>query len=78
MCVTSFVSDYYRPRDNDKTRTWVMNQPIPTVIQYDPEAKELLRKAVELLDKLDKRIGDTDCKDELKKKFLEFLETEAG
>ena len=56
MCVTSFVSDYYRPRDNDKTRTWVMNQPIPTVIQYDPEAKELLRKAVELLDKLDKRI----------------------
>ena len=76
MCSVSAVSDYYM-------RQYPVQNPLSGTIQgfggthvvttMDPEAKEMLRKAVALLDKIDKKLGDIDCKDEEKAAFLAAL-----
>ena len=84
MCIVSAVSDYYRTGDRwpiQPTPTYPQPyyQPaIPFVITQDPEAMELLRRAVELLDKLDKKIGDTECNDPVKAEFFNALGYEAN
>lgn len=74
MCVFSAVSDYY-------TKQWPQqpNQIYPTVFQHpqmDDETKKLLLKAVEILDKIDKKLGDVECHDESKEEFLKQLKGE--
>ena len=79
MCVVSAVSNYYRTRPpNYYPPDWRYynephNRPVPPMVTRDPEAMELLRKAVELLDKLDKKIGDTECDDPIKQDFYKAL-----
>lgn len=75
MCSVSAVSDYYM-------RQWPHQQPInqppfqtfPQMVQSDPELKEMLRKTIQLLDKIDKKLGDRDCKDEQKAEFYRALD----
>lgn len=67
MCASSAVSDYYM-------HTYPQRQPygLPAtqiIQQMDPEAKELLRRAIELLDRVDKKLNDTDCMDASKAVF---------
>lgn len=65
MCAVSAISDYYmRPQDMPTTY-WYPPQPK----DMDAETRELLRKVVELLDRVDKRLGDKECIDETKKEF---------
>jgi len=68
MCATSAVSDYY-------LRQWPNTFPnTPSVIQVaDEETKAMLRRALELLDKVDKRLNDIECMDEQKSAFLAKL-----
>lgn len=71
MCITSTVSDYY-------LKQWPQQQPnYPNVFmhpQMDEETKKLLLKAVEILEKIDKKLGDVECHDEAKAGFLEKLQ----
>jgi hypothetical protein len=81
MCVVSAVSDYYRtsPFPLPKYVEPLLDRPaIPPAITQDPEALELLRRAVEILDRLDKRIGDLECNDAAKAAFLETLGANLG
>jgi hypothetical protein len=66
MCVVSAVSDYYRPRHD-----FVPNY--PPVQNWDWETKQLLREALQRLDKIDKRLGDIECHDESKAALLKEL-----
>ncbi len=72
MCSSSVVSDYYQntyPARNPQIYPW----PSPVVHSFDPETKDLLRQALKILDKIDKRLGDIECMDESKKAFLAAL-----
>jgi hypothetical protein len=64
MCAVSMVSDYY-------TRTIPTTFPPPRT--WDDETKEMMRKIIELLDKVDKRLGDRECLDNQKQKFFEDI-----
>jgi len=78
MCVSSAVSDYYmRPNWPHPPALWPPNQSFPQVVQSDPELKELLRKALQLLDKIDQRLGDRECMDETKSAFYRALDLDA-
>ncbi len=73
MCISSAVSDYYQntyPARNPQMYPWVGTPPPPVVHSFDPETKDLLRQALKILDKIDKRLGDIECMDESKKAFL--------
>ena len=65
MCSVSAVSDYY-------TTVWPTRFPgvSPTA---DDETRALMRKAIELLERIDKRLGDVECSDESKAAFLSSL-----
>lgn len=80
MCSVSAVSDYYMRQYPDRTGinpfqpTMPMSPltgPLPVV---DSETKEMMRQALKLLDKIDKRLGDIECMDEAKKQFLKALD----
>lgn len=68
MCSSSVVSDYYQSQ-------WPQSFPsTPDVIEIaDEETKSMLRRALKLLDKVDKRLNDIECKDEQKAAFLAAL-----
>lgn len=82
MCAVSAVSNYYKQWPGaggfPDQGTFHPQPVIPTSIMQDPEALELLRKAVEILDRLDKRIGDRECDDEAKEAFLDTLGANLG
>lgn len=82
MCSVSEVSDYY-------TNTWPnrFNQPSPfqqpmattgitqTIVPtVDAETKEMMRKVLQLLDRIDKKLGDVECMDAAKAEFLKSLD----
>lgn len=53
-------------------------QPPQTVVhQFDAETKDMLRQALKLLDKIDKKLGDVECMDEAKAAFLKSLDLDA-
>jgi hypothetical protein len=77
MCSVSAVSQYYLQPGwpgqlNPPLGQWP--QTFQQVVQADPEMKEMLRKAIQLLDKIDKKLGDADCKDEQKAEFYRALD----
>jgi hypothetical protein len=45
--------------------------PLPVV---DAETKEMMRKVLQLLDKIDKKLGDVECMDDAKAEFLKALD----
>lgn len=63
MCVVSAVTDYYT---HTNPSIWPSTP--------DPETVRLLRQAIEILDRIDKKLGDRDCKNEIKAEFLKKLE----
>lgn len=65
MCAVSAISDYYLRPPTTVPNSW----PLPQPKDMDTETRELLRKVVELLDRVDKRLGDKECMDETKKEF---------
>jgi hypothetical protein len=81
MCASSAVSDYYMkqwPNPNSLPQQWPHTGPstFPQIVQSDPELKDMLRKTIQLLDKIDKKLGDRDCKDETKAEFYRALDLE--
>lgn len=47
--------------------------PQSVVHTFDAETKDMLRQALKLLDKIDKRLGDVECMDDAKAAFLATL-----
>jgi hypothetical protein len=68
MCSVSAVSDYY-------TRDWQLRPNTIPVQQFDLETKVLLLRAIEILDRIDKRLGDRECMDKSKEEFMKDLTT---
>jgi hypothetical protein len=67
MCVVSAVSDYY-------LRTWPQRFPDnPVPWSTDPDTREMLRKVIEQLDAIDKRLKDIECKEPAKEQFLKDI-----
>lgn len=68
MCASSVVSDYYM-------KQWPNSFPAtPNVLTVaDPETKRLLKEVMDRLDKIDKRLGDVECMDAEKAKWLAAL-----
>ncbi len=65
MCAVSTISDYYgRP----------FPQYFPPPRSWDEDTKEMMRKVIEMLDKIDKRLGDKDCMDDKKRQFFEYID----
>lgn len=67
MCAVSAVSDYYQT-------TWP--QRFPTNLQPwqdDPGLAQQLLDVVKRLEAIDKRLGDIECKDAEKERFLASL-----
>jgi hypothetical protein len=85
MCSVSAVSDYYTNTYPGRLTPLPMPypaKPFPgladvsparTIQSFDPEVREMMRKALILLDKIDKRLGDVECMDEAKAAFLKTL-----
>lgn len=78
MCAVSAVSDYYQTQWPNRLGT-----PNPfgqavgfpnTVPTVDAETKEMMRKVLQLLDKIDKKLGDVECMDDAKVAFLKQLD----
>ena len=70
MCSVSVISQYYQnqfPQQNHHSFFGVA----------DDETKRMLRQAVALLDKVDKRLNDIECFDAEKAKFLAQLMAKA-
>ena len=79
MCASSVVSDYYM-------RTWPERHGSPSPFHTPPsggsiftptidaETKEMMRKVLQLLDKIDKKLGDVECIDDAKAAFLKQLD----
>ncbi len=79
MCSVSAVSDYYQ---NTYPNRLGYGQPslggigglTPHIVHtFDAETKEMMRQALVLLDKIDKKLGDVECMDEAKAAFLKTL-----
>lgn len=85
MCSVSAVSQYYQDTYPNRINPYQqLQQPHPglggfvnpvqqIVHTFDPETKEMLRQALKLLDKIDKRLGDVECMDDTKAAFLATL-----
>lgn len=82
MCSVSAVSDYYQNQYPNRMGTGLPNpNPFgalggltPAVVHtFDAETKDMMRKALILLDKIDKRLGDVECMDDAKAAFLKTL-----
>ena len=72
MCAVSFVSDYYQ-------NTWPQRFPEnPAPWTKDPDLAQRLLDVIERLDKIDKRLGDIECKDAEKAKFKRSLKRAAA
>ena len=84
MCSVSAVSSYYTetyPNRGLPLGPSPYGSPIgqlgglvPQVVHtFDAETKEMMRQALVLLDKIDKRLGDVECMDDAKAAFLKTL-----
>ena len=89
MCSVSVVSQYYTdtyPNRMNPQNPFMSPQPNPympmgpvggsqqtAVHTFDAETKQLMRQALILLDKIDKRLGDVECMDDAKAAFLKTL-----
>lgn len=71
MCAVSAISDYY----SNQYPLQVPSNPAPW--QNDPAVAKQLLEVLKRLDKLDKRLGDLECKDAAKAAFLKALEAAA-
>lgn len=67
MCVVSAISNYYQQP---------LSNYFPTPRTWDDETKEMMRKIIELLDKVDKRLGDRECLDDQKQAFFKDINYE--
>lgn len=76
MCATSAISDYYTRQWPDRYGYNPFLQPATTgpLPVVDAETKEMMRKVLQLLDKIDKRLGDIECMDAEKAAFLKALD----
>lgn len=78
MCSTSAVSDYYMNQWPNRYGQLSPFQQMglsgssayPVV---DSDTKEMMRKVLQLLDKIDKKLGDVECIDDAKAAFLKSL-----
>lgn len=78
MCASSVVSDYYM---NQWPQRYPRNpNPFGPLATIDPNAdlRRDMAKVLQLLDKIDKRLGDVECMDEAKAKFLAQFNKGAG
>lgn len=81
MCSVSAVSDYYTntyPNRINPNPFQGLGTPLhgiqqPVVHTFDAETKDMLRQALKLLDRIDKRLGDVECMDDTKAAFLATL-----
>jgi hypothetical protein len=78
MCASSVISDYYQNTYPNRFNpvspaTYMPALPQTVVHQFDAETKDMLRQALKLLDKIDKKLGDVECMDDAKKAFLATL-----
>ena len=73
MCVVSMVHDYYRDRMWPTQVPGLPTATFPPIEQWDSEAVQLLKRAVELLEALDKRLGDKECASPEKVAWLKKL-----
>lgn len=77
MCSTSAVSDYYmnqwpnRYGQPSPFQQMGLSSAYPVV---DSDTKEMMRKVLQLLDKIDKKLGDVECIDDAKAAFLKSLD----
>jgi hypothetical protein len=84
MCSVSAVSDYYTNTYPNRlgpiTVPGLGNLGLqPQVVNtFDAETKEMMRQALVLLDKIDKKLGDVECMDEAKAAFLKTLNLDAA
>lgn len=70
MCASSAVSDYYR--DTYPNRFPTNPYPFAPPLQggfADIETREMMKKVIQLLEKIDKKLGDVECSDENKEAF---------
>lgn len=84
MCSVSAVSEYYQNTYPNRNPFMTPAIPMPgsggyvqpqsVVHTFDAETKDMLRQALRLLDKIDKRLGDVECMDDAKKSFLQSLD----
>ena len=85
MCSVSAVSEYYTGPYIDRfglspfQPNTIPNFPTATkpIRVADEETKEMMRQALRLLDKIDKRLGDIECMDDAKKAFFQSLGMDA-
>lgn len=64
MCVVSMISDYYMKP---------IHPNVPNPHKFDNETKHLLLDIIKRLDELDKKLGDRDCMDDVKKEFFDII-----
>jgi len=85
MCSVSAVSQYYTETYPQRLNPFQQPVPMPglgglqpqIVHTFDAETKEMMRQALKLLDKIDKRLGDIECMDDAKKAFFQSLGMDA-
>jgi hypothetical protein len=83
MCSVSAVSDYYQNTYQNRINPFQHGMTVPglgtggyqppVVHTFDAETKEMMRQALILLDKIDKKLGDVECMDDAKAAFLKTL-----
>jgi len=71
MCVVSFVSDAYGSGGLTNPR-WYTN--IPPTMPWTPDTLEEFKKILARLDELDKKLGQAECKDPEKGKWIKAIE----
>lgn len=81
MCSVSAVSDYYMNKwpyqmgtPNPFQSVPGLGTPLTSPPAVDLETKEMMRKVLQLLDRIDKRLGDIECMDTEKAAFLKSLD----
>jgi hypothetical protein len=76
MCASSAVSDYYMHTYPERfpQNPYPFGNPLGGFGgTSDYETREMMRQVLVLLDKIDKRLGDIECKDEAKAAFYKSV-----
>lgn len=79
MCSVSAVSEYYQNTYPQRQNPFqqlggIGGLQMPVVHTFDAETKEMMRQALKLLDRIDKRLGDIECLDATKAEFMKALD----
>ena len=72
MCIVSFMSDGFKPT-GPLPGEW-QGGGLKPLGQWPTEELQLLRKAIDLLERIDKKLEARDCKDDIKERFLRNLD----